>query len=129
MCCCFSTRESFLLTWFCVHWDVQVTYEWKGMQCAYRQQGDKGKPVVLIHGFGVSSFQYRDTLKALSLSNRVFALDLVGFGSSGFSPRYSMTQRTRRSLSLLDPSVVCLQISQTQSTAWSYGEIRYDEAH
>jgi len=59
-----------------------VTYEWKGMQCAYRQQGDKGKPVVLIHGFGVSSFQYRDTLKALSLSNRVFALDLVGFGSS-----------------------------------------------
>jgi pimeloyl-ACP methyl ester carboxylesterase len=62
---------------------VQTYYEWNGMRCAYRQQGDKGKPVVLIHGFGVSSFQYRDTLKALSLTNKVYALDLVGFGSSG----------------------------------------------
>lgn len=118
---------------------LQTTYEWKGMQCAYRQQvfqsqmprpfalilqcislprlthswhnnnyfvcapppfhitsyrlvssrkrytpqGSGGKPVVLIHGFGVSSFQYRDTLEALSLTNKVYALDLLGFGSSG----------------------------------------------
>mmetsp|Transcript_20672 Transcript_20672/g.51499 ORF Transcript_20672/g.51499 Transcript_20672/m.51499 type:complete len:356 (+) Transcript_20672:228-1295(+) len=59
-----------------------VYHEWNGYRCAYRQQGDKGKPVVLIHGFGVSSFQYRETLKTLSLTNKVYALDLVGFGSS-----------------------------------------------
>ena len=40
---------------------------------------------MLIHGFGVSSFQYRETLKALSLTNKVYAIDLVGFGSSGAS--------------------------------------------
>ena len=40
---------------------------------------------MLIHGFGVSSFQYRETLKSLSLSNKVYALDLVGFGGSGAS--------------------------------------------
>ena len=49
----------------------------------YTSQGAGGKPVVLIHGFGLSSFQYRDTLEALSLTNKVYALDLLGFGSSG----------------------------------------------
>lgn len=59
------------------------TYDWKGMRCAYRTSGaDGGKPVVLIHGFGVSSFQYRDTVVELSKTNKVYALDLVGFGAS-----------------------------------------------
>ena len=59
-----------------------ATYRWNGMECAYRQRGTSGKPVVLIHGFGVSSFQYREQLSALSETNRVYALDLVGFGKS-----------------------------------------------
>ena len=59
-----------------------ATYRWNGMECAYRQRGNSGKPVVLIHGFGVSSFQYREQLSALSETNRVYALDLVGFGKS-----------------------------------------------
>ena len=56
-------------------------YDWKGMSCAYRTAG-AGKPVVLIHGFGVSSFQYRDTVEELAKTNKVYALDLVGFGAS-----------------------------------------------
>ena len=59
-----------------------TSYEWNGNRCAYRQAGTSGSPVVLIHGFGVSSFQYRDTLEALSKTNRVYALDLLGFGAS-----------------------------------------------
>ena len=59
-----------------------ATYRWNGMDCAYRRRGNSGKPVVLIHGFGVSSFQYREQLSALSESNKVYALDLVGFGKS-----------------------------------------------
>ena len=51
------------------------------MSCAYRTAG-AGKPVVLIHGFGVSSFQYRDTVEELAKTNKVYALDLVGFGAS-----------------------------------------------
>ena len=47
-----------------------ATYRWNGMECAYRQRGNSGKPVVLIHGFGVSSFQYREQLSALSETNR-----------------------------------------------------------
>lgn len=57
----------------------------------FNLQGNNGKPVVLIHGFGVSSFQYREQIKDLSLSNRVYALDLVGFGSSGKSLYYRVT--------------------------------------
>ena len=41
-----------------------------------------GAAVVLIHGFGVSSYQFRENLEALGANHRVFALDLVGFGSS-----------------------------------------------
>jgi pimeloyl-ACP methyl ester carboxylesterase len=58
------------------------SYEWNGFECAYRSAGVDGPPIVLIHGFGVSSFQYRDTIEALSKTNRVYALDLVGFGAS-----------------------------------------------
>lgn len=59
-----------------------ATYEWNGMKCAYRAKGDAGTPVVLVHGFGVSSYQYRDTIDALAKTNRVYALDLLGFGLS-----------------------------------------------
>jgi pimeloyl-ACP methyl ester carboxylesterase len=47
---------------------------------AYRESGSKEGPcVLLIHGFGVSGFQYRD----IELPNhRVFSIDLVGFGLS-----------------------------------------------
>lgn len=37
---------------------------------------------MLIHGFGVSSFQFRDNVRALGAKHRVYALDLVGFGTS-----------------------------------------------
>jgi pimeloyl-ACP methyl ester carboxylesterase len=37
---------------------------------------------VLIHGFGVSSFQFRDNVEALGARHRVYAIDLVGFGAS-----------------------------------------------
>ena len=49
----------------------------------YRTNGESGAAVVLIHGFGVSSYQFRENLEALGANHRVFALDLVGFGWIG----------------------------------------------
>lgn len=43
----------------------------------------EGRPVLLIHGFGLSGFSYRKTSAALAAEgHRVYALDLLGFGRS-----------------------------------------------
>src|SRR4051812_40836324 len=39
-------------------------------------------PVLLLHGFGASTFSWRHTLPALAEHYRVLALDLRGFGYS-----------------------------------------------
>lgn len=57
-------------------------HTWRGHKVAYRSSGSSGTPLVLIHGFGVSSYQFRDNIGELGKRHRVYALDLVGFGAS-----------------------------------------------
>lgn len=49
---------------------------------AYQQQGDRGIPVILIHGFGAGTFHWRKNLPELAMNARVYAIDLLGFGKS-----------------------------------------------
>lgn len=43
----------------------------------------EGEPVVLVHGFGASTFTWRDNIPALAEAGyRVLALDLIGYGLS-----------------------------------------------
>ena len=52
------------------------------IRLAYRDQG-KGKAILLLHGFGASSYTWRHVEPALAASgNRVITLDLKGFGLS-----------------------------------------------
>ncbi len=44
------------------------------------QAGDRGEPILLIHGFGGSSYSWRKVIPALAENHRVFAVDLNGFG-------------------------------------------------
>ena len=53
----------------------------KGLQLAYSITG-QGSPLLLIHGFGASSYSWRHVIKPLAKKHRVFAIDLKGFGSS-----------------------------------------------
>ncbi|MGE3821468.1 MAG: alpha/beta fold hydrolase, partial [Isosphaeraceae bacterium] len=43
-------------------------------------KGNTGPHVVLIHGFGASTYTWRGTIEALAGRYRVYALDLKGFG-------------------------------------------------
>jgi 4,5:9,10-diseco-3-hydroxy-5,9,17-trioxoandrosta-1(10),2-diene-4-oate hydrolase len=57
----------------------------------YWALGDKGTPLILIHGLGASADIWMYNVEALAKQHRVFALDLVGFGRSdkpgpSFSP-------------------------------------------
>jgi pimeloyl-ACP methyl ester carboxylesterase len=57
----------------------------------YRDEGS-GKPILLIHGFGASTFTWRRVAPALAENHRVIAVDLKGFGQSDkpFDSRYSV---------------------------------------
>lgn len=60
------------------------TWKWKDQyNVNYIELGDKSKPaIVLIHGFGASSFHYRYNLPELAKDFHVFAFCKLGFGLS-----------------------------------------------
>ena len=58
-------------------------WEWPGHgQVHYEQAGSAGPALLLLPGFGVSSFHVRAQLDALSKTHRVFAMDFLGQGDS-----------------------------------------------
>jgi len=58
-------------------------YRWKGHDLAYSVAGE-GEPLLLVHGIyaGASSFEFRKNFGELSRNFRVYALDLLGCGTS-----------------------------------------------
>ena len=60
------------------------TWKWKGKHdINYVELGDKSKPaLVLIHGFGASSYHFRSNLPVLARDYHVFAFCKLGFGLS-----------------------------------------------
>jgi len=52
------------------------------MQISYEVHGNVGPPVVFLHGFGASVETWRDIQSRLAQRNRLFFLDLKGFGLS-----------------------------------------------
>jgi pimeloyl-ACP methyl ester carboxylesterase len=48
----------------------------------YAEETGHGAPILLLHGLGESTFTWRNVVPGLSLSHRVIALDLKGFGRS-----------------------------------------------
>jgi pimeloyl-ACP methyl ester carboxylesterase len=58
-------------------------YRWRGHDLAYSVAGE-GEPLLLVHGIyaGASSFEFRKNFGELSRSFRVYALDLLGCGTS-----------------------------------------------
>ena len=57
----------------------------------YTDEGN-GPPLLLIHGFGASTYTWRHIAPELALTHRVIAVDLKGFGQSDkpFDGRYSV---------------------------------------
>ena len=68
------------------------------------RRGKRGRPIVLVHGFGSSTYTWRRNLDALSERYRLFALDLKGFGLTA-KPRdgqYHVSAYTDHLLGYLD---------------------------
>ena len=59
-----------------------LNWTWQGHQITYTVMG-KGKPLLLIHGFGASLGHWRKNIPVLAAAGyQVFAIDLLGFGGS-----------------------------------------------
>ena len=46
----------------------------------YKEAGESGRPLVLLHGFGASLFSWREVMAPLAASNPVLAFDRPAFG-------------------------------------------------
>src|SRR5947208_8840568 len=76
------TAPSEVPTWFdSIHRMPVRTALVQGHRIAYLDAG-KGPPVILVHGFGGSMWQWEYQQTALSATHRVITLDLLGSGLS-----------------------------------------------
>jgi pimeloyl-ACP methyl ester carboxylesterase len=60
-------------------------------------ESGRGKPIVLIHGLGASSYTWHKIAPVLAKTNRVIAIDLKGFGQSDkpLDEHYSIQDQAR----------------------------------
>jgi pimeloyl-ACP methyl ester carboxylesterase len=65
----------------------------RGVAVHYRESG-RGFPVVLLHGFGGSTFSFRYTEPALAARFRVITVDLPGIGNSSRSQDYTYSHES-----------------------------------
>ena len=78
-----------------------------------------GKPIILLHGLGGSTYSWRFVAPALARSRRVFAVDLKGFGRSDapFDTAYSPADQAR----LICRLIHALGLSDVTLVGHSYG--------
>ncbi len=70
----------------------------------YYEETGKGPPVLLLHGFGASTFTWRHVVPDLAQTHRVIAVDLKGFGQSDkpFDERYSVSDQAELVAQLIE---------------------------
>jgi pimeloyl-ACP methyl ester carboxylesterase len=74
----------------------QAREDGKSVRLAVREAG-KGKPILMIHGLGASSYTWHAIAPKLAKTHRVIALDLKGFGQSDkpLDDAYSISDQAR----------------------------------
>jgi pimeloyl-ACP methyl ester carboxylesterase len=91
-----------------------------GGQLVHAEQSGEGEPVVLLHGFGASTYSWRQVIPALARGHRVVAIDLNGFG-------YTQRPRSRESYTregqakLVLDTLDALGIARAHVVGHSYG--------
>ncbi|MGB7485936.1 MAG: alpha/beta fold hydrolase, partial [Phormidesmis sp.] len=65
--------------------------------------GDGAAPLLLLHGFDSSLFEFRRLVPLLTNSRRVYAMDLLGFG---FCDRTSPAMQTRQPADTVNPDLI-----------------------
>jgi 4,5:9,10-diseco-3-hydroxy-5,9,17-trioxoandrosta-1(10),2-diene-4-oate hydrolase len=88
------------------------------LRIRYWAMGNKGRPVILIHGLGASADIWMYNIEALAKHHQVYALDLVGFGRSDKpGPSFSAFDYTP----FLDDFINALNIDRVSLVGQSLG--------
>ena len=68
-------------------------FPYNGIKINYYEIGS-GEPMILLHGFGASSYSWNEILEPLSRKNKLILIDLKGFGLSDkpLDDKYSISR-------------------------------------
>lgn len=104
---------------------VQVRYhttEVAGVKLFYREAGPAHAPtVLLLHGFGASSYMFRDLIPQLAQKYHVIAPDLPGFGQTSVLPGVSFRYTFDNLAAVIDAFTVAKGLERYAMYVFDYG--------
>lgn len=103
------------------YWDGNEHYHFLkigDIQIAYREIGE-GSPILMVHGFGVSSYTWEYVVKELPPNYRYIMLDLKGFGNSDKPQDHAY--RIADQVAILKQVIQTLGLSDVTLVGHSYG--------
>ena len=104
---------------------VQVhhrTVEVQGVNVFYREAGSPQAPkVLLLHGFGASSYMFRALIPELARKYHVIAPDLPGFGQTSVLPDTNFSYTFDNLASVIDAFTVAMGMDRYALYVFDYG--------
>lgn len=98
------------------------TLEVQGVNVFYREAGSPQAPtILLLHGFGASSYMFRDLLPKLAAQYHVIAPDLPGFGQTTVKPGVAFQYRFDNLANVIDAFTVAKGLEQYALYVFDYG--------
>ncbi|USX13726.1 alpha/beta hydrolase [Oxalobacteraceae bacterium OTU3CAMAD1] len=98
------------------------TLEVQGVNIFYREAGPAKAPVVLLlHGFGASSYMFRDLIPQLATKYHVIAPDLPGFGQTSVMPGKQFAYTFDNLASVIDAFTVAKGAERYAMYVFDYG--------
>ena len=93
-----------------------------GVDLFYREAGSPEAPtLLLLHGFGASSYMFRDLMPQLARHYHVIAPDLPGFGQTSVQPEVSFEYTFDRLASVIDAFTVAKGLDRYALYVFDYG--------
>ena len=104
---------------------IQVHYHTlavDGVDLFYREAGSPDAPtLLLLHGFGASSYMFRDLMPQLARHYHVIAPDLPGFGQTSVLPEVSFEYTFDRLAAVIDAFTVAKGLDRYALYVFDYG--------
>ncbi|RSZ59792.1 alpha/beta hydrolase [Massilia atriviolacea] len=96
--------------------------EVQGVNLFYREAGAPDAPtVLLLHGFGASSYMFRELIPQLAGKYHVIAPDLPGFGQTSVQPGVKFSYTFDRLASVIDAFTVAKGVERYAMYVFDYG--------
>lgn len=98
------------------------TMDIQGVSVFYREAGQSKAPtVLLLHGFGASSYMFRELIPQLAQKYHVIAPDLPGFGQTSVMPGTQFTYTFDTLASVIDAFTVAKGVARYAMYVFDYG--------